>query len=67
MTARERTTFFDRLVGMREAYRSLDALDRAGITSITEAIADAERELAATDTEADAVSTDPAPTAHHPV
>ena len=45
MTSRERRTFFERLYAMREAYANLDAIDRSGITTITEAIAAAELEL----------------------
>ena len=60
MTARERTTFFDRLFAMREAYRTLDAIDRAGITSISDAIDDAEAELAAYELEAEILATDEA-------
>ena len=67
MTARERTNFFDRLCGMREAYLHMDALDRAGLTPLCEAMADAERELAALEIELDGMSLDNATTAHHPV
>ena len=45
MTSRERRTFFERLYAMREAYANLDAIDRSGTTTITEAIAAAELEL----------------------
>jgi hypothetical protein len=45
MTSRERRTFFERLVGMREAYAHLEALDRTGVTPITEAMAAAQQEL----------------------
>lgn len=69
MTARERTTFFDRLCGMREAYLTLDALDRAGIIPLCEAMADAERELAAIEAEAegDNASPDQATNAQHAI
>ena len=66
MTARERTTYFERLCGMRDAYLHMDALDRAGITPICEAMADAERELAAIELEADNLSVDEAANASHP-
>ena len=45
MTSRERRAYFERLYGMREAYTHLGALDRAGITTMTEAMAAAEQEL----------------------
>jgi hypothetical protein len=45
MTSRERRTFFERLVGMREAYAHLDALDRTGVTPLMEAMAAAQQEL----------------------
>ena len=45
MTSRERRAFFERLYGLREAYTHLDALDRTGITPMTEAMAAAEQEL----------------------
>ena len=68
MTSRERRTFFDRLCGMREAYGHLDDLDRAGITSIGDAIADAERELELITIEADSEpSADPATSTEHTV
>jgi hypothetical protein len=67
MTSRERRTFFDRLCGMREAYEHLDDLDRAGITPICEAIADAERELELIAIEAESQpSVDPASSTQHP-
>ena len=67
MTARERTTYFERLCEMRDAYLHPDALDRAGITSICEAMAEAERELAAIELELDGMALDSATNAHHPV
>ena len=45
MTSRERRTFFERLVGMREAYAHLEALDRTGVTPLMEAMAAAQQEL----------------------
>ncbi len=45
MTSRERRAYFERLFGMREAYAHLGALDRAGITTMTEVMAAAEQEL----------------------
>ena len=42
MTRRERTTFFNRLCTMREAYASLDKLDRPGTTTLLEAMAEAQ-------------------------
>ena len=65
MTARERTTYFDRLCGMREAYEHLDPLDRAGITPICDAMADAERELAAIEIEVEDPAREGATNAHH--
>jgi hypothetical protein len=70
MTSRERRTFFERLYAMREAYANLDAIDRSGTTTITEAIAAAELELerisaeAANQAAADATA---AESANHPV
>ena len=70
MTSRERRTFFERLYAMREAYANLDAIDRSGTTTITEAIAAAELELerisaeAANQAAADATA---AESASHPV
>ena len=45
MTSRERRTFFERLYAMREAYTQLEATDRTGIMTITDAITAAELEL----------------------
>jgi hypothetical protein len=46
MTSRERRAYFERLYGMREAYAHLGPRDRAGITTMREAMAAAEQELA---------------------
>ena len=45
MTSRERRTFFERLYAMREAYTQLEATDRTGIMTITDAITAAVLEL----------------------
>ena len=42
MTRRERTTFFNRLCTLREAYGHLDKLDRPGTTTLLEAMAEAQ-------------------------
>ena len=68
MTSRERRTFFERLYAMREAYANLDALDRSGITTITEAIAAAELELERISAEAaNQPRQTPPPSTHDPV
>jgi hypothetical protein len=68
MTSRERRTFFERLYAMREAYTHLDALDRSGITSITDAMAAAELELERIAAEAEGqAATDTADSSHNPV
>ena len=69
MTSRERRTFFERLYAMREAYTQLEAQDRSGITTITEAIAAAELELERISVEAanQAAADATAESTHHPV
>jgi uncharacterized small protein (DUF1192 family) len=56
MTSRERRTFFERLVGMREAYAHLEALDRTGVTPLTEAMAAVQQELERIESEAEAAA-----------
>jgi hypothetical protein len=67
MTTRERRTYFDRLCGLREAYKHLDASDRAGITPITEAIAAAELELEQIAAETDSLPPADQATTQNPV
>jgi hypothetical protein len=45
MTRRERATFFNRIMALREAYEHLGDDDRVGTTTIEEALVDAELEL----------------------
>jgi hypothetical protein len=67
MTSRERRAFFERLYGMREAYRNLEAEDCIGITPLAEAMAAAEQELERIAIEAEIqASEDPATSTQHP-
>jgi hypothetical protein len=45
MTRRERATFFNRIMELREAYQHRGDDDRVGTTTIDEALVDAELEL----------------------
>ena len=69
MTSRERRTFFERLYAMREAYTQLEATDRTGIMTITDAITAAELELERISAEAanQAAADATAESSHRPV
>jgi hypothetical protein len=68
MTSRERRTFFERLYAMREAYANLDASDRSGTITITEAMTAAELELERIAAEAEGQpAADPTTSSQNPV